>query len=574
VLLKGTEYEMPVAGAADVDPTIRQRVWLEFTAIASRLRTPLTLILVAASAFRLVYINRLGFNADEAVYASQAASVAGVDQFQNIFPVFRAHPLVFQTLLSLIFRISVNDLAARTLAAAFGVATVALTYLIARHMYDRRVGLAAAAILAVMPYDVVVSRQVLLDGPMTCFATATLYCAVRFVMDRSQVQWMFGFSVMMGLTFLTKETSILLLGGLMGYFFISPTLVPIERSVRIRMRTARNLSSSGHRLAILIATIPVALQRRYLRLRTFQFAAAAAIVCLMIAVLPVTISLAGRKSTGQSYLAWQLFRQANHGYGFYPEIVPPAMGLLTVVFALMAVARLLRQSLKGQVWLPTEKLLVCWAIVPIAAFEVYPVKGYQYLLPVAPVVAVLAARQITGLQFGRNPGRIAQASIRIGVLTVVLLSLAVSSWQAINPSPSIHFVAGSGGVPAGREAGQYVRDNLPVGAQIMTIGPSMANIIMYYSQRQSWGLSVSPNPLNRNPSYVPLDNPDRSLRSGDIQYIVWDAFSASRSPHFSAKILQYAYKYHSANIKTFYIRADTERGTTTVPVIRIFEVRP
>ena len=67
----------------------------------------------------------------------------------------------------------------------------------------------------------------------------------------------------------------------------------------------------------------------------------------------------------------------------------------------------------------------------------------------------------------------------------------------------------------------------------MTIGPSMANLVQYYGRRSAYGLSVSPNPLNRNPSYEPLVNPDQALRDNEIQYVVWDTFSASRSPKFS-----------------------------------------
>ena len=77
----------------------------------------------------------------------------------------------------------------------------------------------------------------------------------------------------------------------------------------------------------------------------------------------------------------------------------------------------------------------------------------------------------------------------------------------------------------------------------MTIGPSMANLVQYYGHRRAYGLSVSPNPLNRNPSYEPLVNPDQALRDNEIQYVVWDAFSASRSPKFSSRLLRYAARY-------------------------------
>ena len=60
------------------------------------------------------------------------------------------------------------------LSVVFGVGTVWAGFWAARSLYSRRVGLIAAAILAVMPYSVIVSRQVLLDGPMVFFATLAL----------------------------------------------------------------------------------------------------------------------------------------------------------------------------------------------------------------------------------------------------------------------------------------------------------------------------------------------------------------------------------------------------------------
>ena len=70
----------------------------------------------------------------------------------------------------------------------------------------------------------------------------------------------------------------------------------------------------------------------------------------------------------------------------------------------------------------------------------------------------------------------------------------------------------------------------------MTIGPSMANIVQYYGHRKAYGLSVSPNPLHRNPSYEPVNNPDRAIRDNELQYVVWDSFSAARSSYFSSKL--------------------------------------
>jgi hypothetical protein len=109
----------------------------------------------------------------------------------------------------------------------------------------------------------------------------------------------------------------------------------------------------------------------------------------------------------------------------------------------------------------------------------------------------------------------------------------------------------------------------------MTIGPSMANILQFYGHRRAYGLSVSPNPLRRNPSYPPILNPDLQLRNGDIQYIVWDSYSAERSSFFSEGILRFVKRYHGRVIHTQSVTVTLADGTTIEkPVIVIYEVRP
>jgi len=142
---------------------------------------PSGVAIAGASAFlRLWQLNALGFNSDEAVYAGQAAAIAGDPALKGIFPVFRAHPLLFQFVLAVLFRGSSRDLVARLLAVAFGLTTVYLVYRLGSLLYGQAVGLLAAALLAVCPYHVVVTRQALLDGALTFFATLTAFLLAKY----------------------------------------------------------------------------------------------------------------------------------------------------------------------------------------------------------------------------------------------------------------------------------------------------------------------------------------------------------------------------------------------------------
>src|SRR5512147_482226 len=140
------------------------------------------LVLVLAVGIRVWGLNQTGFNTDEAVYSGQGAAIAQVPVLKDIFPIFRAHPLLFQFLLAIMFNFGFGDLALRGLAVAIGVITVFVVYRLGSILYNSNVGVLAALILAIMPYHVVVTRQVLLDGPLVLFSTLTLYLLARFAL--------------------------------------------------------------------------------------------------------------------------------------------------------------------------------------------------------------------------------------------------------------------------------------------------------------------------------------------------------------------------------------------------------
>jgi hypothetical protein len=287
------------------------------------------------------------------------------------------------------------------------------------------------------------------------------------------------------------------------------------------------------------------------------------VMALVVAPFPLTLMLAGRQRTGESYLTWQLFRRPNHDWLFYPATVPEAVGPLVVLAAAVGLWLLRREAS----W--RETLLVSWIAVPVVFFSLWPVKGFQYLLPIAPPLAVLAGRALSRLP--RPAGRGARS---LGV-AIVALSLLVPTWQRVQGARPDTFLAGSGGLPGGREAGKWIDENVPEGSAFMTIGPSMANLVRYYGRREAYGLSVSPNPLNRNPSYEPLINPDRAIRDSEVQYVVWDTFSAARSEGFSERLLEYVDRYDGRVVHTEVLPARTALGESADrPAIVVFGVRP
>ncbi|HYZ77305.1 MAG TPA: hypothetical protein VE596_08005, partial [Gaiellaceae bacterium] len=192
------------------------------------------------------------------------------------------------------------------------------------------------------------------------------------------------------------------------------------------------------------------------------------------------------------------------------------------------------------------------------------------LLSIAPAVAVLAARVLVRwpeLHLARHRHWLSPAcAAAVGV------TMVVPSWGGVQPVTKSHRLAGSGGVPGGREAGRWMAAHTPRGSSFFAIGPSMANIIEFYGLRRGFGLSVSPNPLARNPAYEPVRNPDLLLRRGIVRYLVWDAFSAQRSPFFERKLLRYVDRYEGRVVHTEAVAVETRAGAVRKPVVVVYAV--
>jgi hypothetical protein len=130
-------------------------------------------------------------------------------------------------------------------------------------------------------------------------------------------------------------------------------------------------------------------------------------------------------------------------------------------------------------------------------------------------------------------------------------------------------LAGGGGTPGGRAAAQWIGDHAPADAAVMTIGPSMANIVQFYGDRSADGLSVSPNPLHRNPTDRSIGNANAALRAGKYQYVVWDAYSAARSPNFGTRAEQLVQRFGGQPVD---VQRGTFRGKPDQPLVIVYEL--
>jgi hypothetical protein len=326
---------------------------------------------------------------------------------------------------------------------------------------------------------------------------------------------------------------------------------------------------------------------RDIRVRRADLFGALGVYVLCLLPYPISVALGGGGQVAQQFFVWQLFRRANHPLGFYLTDVGPSIGIPLLVFAAAGMVFAFRRRRTLDI------LLLSFTIVPLLFYVFWPVKGYEYVLPVLVPLTVLAVKGLLGIAtllagavavarerrlhwmrvYALALAAVCTVPMLAGTTTVLASQRAASiagtgtDSEDISGQPSSTFIAGTGGLQGAREAGLWVRDHTLADSNFLTIGPSFANIIQFYGVRRALGLSVSPNPLSRNPVYQPVPNADLLIRSGAIQYIVWDRYSAARTSFFANRVLQLVKKYHGTVVYSLHLQ---DVGTA----VTIWAVRP
>lgn len=169
--------------------------WLTSARTAALLRHAWLLPLLAVAAFlRLWGISQHHLYGDEAEYSIVARylsrdplllSYPQIDPF-SIGPFVSQPPLLLYVSALFMRILGPTDLAALLPAALFGVGTVAVMYFLGCRLGGRFVGLAAAGVLAVLPFHVQLSRRAMLDAGYVFFALLAVYFLVRWAQTRTR----------------------------------------------------------------------------------------------------------------------------------------------------------------------------------------------------------------------------------------------------------------------------------------------------------------------------------------------------------------------------------------------------
>jgi hypothetical protein len=362
-------------------------------------------VLLLATGLRLYGLNwdgGLGAHPDERYVVGVAESLGWPDRLNpfDVAPGFAYGHLplyVLAVAMGLVYRAD-PLLIGRALAALVDLGTVALTFVLGRRVYGGRVGLLAAAFVALSVLHVQQAHFYTADVPLVFFVLGTLLFAARLAeRGRRLDAWLAG--VWAGLALGTKFSAALLVLPLGA----ACAVLPGGRSARWR----RGLACGGGALAAFALTNPFAL----LALPTFwRNVAEQAAIARGVLDVPYT-----RQFHATWPYVYPVVQQLRWGMGW-------PLGLAAFGGLAYAVWRAVRRPPRRAVW-----------VVPGFAFvgALYA-RFPRYLLPLVPLLALYAAHMLATLR--RRTRHLAAILICISLAHSLFHSLAfVSLYRSRHP---------------------------------------------------------------------------------------------------------------------------------------------
>lgn len=493
-----------------------------------------TSLVAVASFVRLWRLSAVGFRGDEAVYAGQAALLAhtgGMDRWFILASRGNSNFLVYQWTVAVVYRlIGVSDTAARVVSAAFSVLTVVLVYVIGRLLYDRRSGFLAGLILATSGYAIALGRLALLDSTVTFFITLAMLCLVKWHLT-GRSAWLAGLGVMTAIATQTKVTSVLIVPIAVVFFLVS------DDWRRLRLRQSL--------LALLLS---------------------------LLALTPGAVQILIHHSELASFLSSSTKRASGVAWYFYLDQLWQAEGLVMCVILGVGVLHVaLRRDVR-------DLLPSAWLVVFALFLQLYPLKGFNYLLPAIPPLALLAGRSVSDLLGRLTPSARLLLGARPAVLAAAGTGLLICAAQ-FSAVRSVMADESSAGM---REAAYWLRAQGAQRAGTMTLSHGSGQYVLsFYGGIDSYPygkfriatvvpggeLIHSVAPRNQ----VPLDWvdawPARLIAQGKVSYLVYNTQPLDDPPEqnqvagtvterrfrsliqsFGGRLVHVVYQHHEARV--------------------------
>jgi hypothetical protein len=483
----------------------------------------LSVIIMVSAFLRFWNLGSIGLGGDESVYAAQALILSGDNELTRYFVLLSrgaSNFLFHQTIQAMIYAVSgFSELSTRFLSAAFSVATCGLLFFLGREMYGKWTGLIAALLISINGYSIAVGRAALLDSTMTFFFTLSMLMLYKWIKTGSP-KWVCFLAITTGIAILAKVPSII--------------LIPI----------------------IIIAAFA------YRRSRPQNIKLGATFALILFAVLlPALIQVALNFDTFVSFLDESSSRVINVPATFYLDKLISYSGVYFVTAAVIGIILSFIHRTTAD-W-----LCIIWLVITATYLQINPIKGWNYFLPLIPVLTIFAANSICRLvpilkkflsdrknrkkERQTVPSRM--ALISAGLLGIFLL-LSVSYTEIYQSAYSIVYNRSFVGL---KEAAYWIKENGPPNPGVMTISHGSAQYVFsMYGRIDSYpfGSFSLHTILPGGGSIVGAPPPDPLIQNGTVDYFVHyvsntdagdDPFHMENKTKTQSKFLNLIQKYDS-----------------------------
>jgi uncharacterized membrane protein len=177
---------------------------------------------------RLYRLDYQGLWSNEAVSVLASRQPLG-GMLEQVLRLETTPPLYFLLLHGWFQFFGVGDFQARSISAVFGILTVALTYLLGRHLFDRRTGLLAACLVTLSQLAVLYSQEVRCYAQFLCLSTCASYLFILALRKRSAWAWL-GFVGVSVLMLYTHYYSVFAIGAMLVYAWLYRQRYPLPLS--------------------------------------------------------------------------------------------------------------------------------------------------------------------------------------------------------------------------------------------------------------------------------------------------------------------------------------------------------
>ncbi len=347
-------------------------------------------IVVLATILRAAYLREGpgGFQVYNEIFylehAQREASRALLSIFYN--PVDLNNPPLFTALAAMVVRLHGPIVAGtRMISVLSGIASVVITFLLGRMLFDERTGLISAAVLAVMPGMVLVNHNIQVDSLFVALLMGGVFFYVRSSRSGAMSDAAVG-GVLLGLATLTKQPAILALFGLAAWRSWAQLGFSWLREKRTWVFVATSIVVGGSWYAVQLVMRPRLL------------------ISSMISV-----------SQGPGMLSHDMYFW---GYTLGSEL----MWALFPLAAAVAAAGVWVMAAKRE---PGDRFVLTFVVLYLGYYIGFHKHSY-YLLPLLPFLALTIARACTGA-FSEKDAAPAVRVARIAVVSVLLAAMTLGS---------------------------------------------------------------------------------------------------------------------------------------------------